>query len=176
MATKLNENGNKPHYNTDEYLKKFIPLVIKNAPEFNNFSIYDLKNNLELSEKEKLVFVDLTFKIRQHFISNGIAEMYGSRQIKLLDKGRDIKNGKEKIFGITINNDFINSNIGQVNHSSESSNNSQTINISNKENPKKKNNIIIKFWKLISENKLISGLLIIVILYIIKIVFGIELK
>ncbi|QNK78183.1 hypothetical protein H7F37_04200 [Winogradskyella sp. PAMC22761] len=176
MAIKLNENGNIPDYNTDEYLKKFIPLVIKYAPEFNNFSIYDLQNKLKLSKKEKLIFRDLTFKIRQHFVSNGIGEMYGSRQIKLLNKGRDIKNGTEKILGMTINNDFSNSNIGQVNHSSESSNNPQTINISNKENPKKKNNLIIKFLKIISENKLISGLLIIVILYIIKIVFGIELK
>jgi hypothetical protein len=33
-----------------------------------------------------------------------------------------------------------------------------------------------KLWKLISENKLISGLLIILILYLIKLYFGIDLK
>ncbi|MDH7914207.1 hypothetical protein [Winogradskyella sp. SYSU M77433] len=114
MGIKLGSYGQKPEYNTDEYLEKFIPLVIKHAPKYDNFSISDLKSDLNLSKNDQLIFSDLTFKIRQHFINNDIAEMYGSRQIKLLDKGRDIKNGNEKIFGVIINNDFSNSTIGTV--------------------------------------------------------------
>ena len=114
MGTKINAHGITPEYNADEYLKKFIPLVIKHAPEFNNFYISDLKTELNLSKTDQLIFSDLTFKIRQYFVSNGIAEMYGSRQIKLLDKGRNIKNGKEKILGKFIYNDFSNSSVGTL--------------------------------------------------------------
>ena len=114
MGIKLGAYGKKPEYNTDEYLKKFIPLVIKHAPKYDNFSISDLKTELNLSKNDQIIFSDLTFKIRQYFVSNGIAEMYGSHQIKLLDKGRDIKNGKEKILGNFIYNDFSNSSAGTL--------------------------------------------------------------
>lgn len=46
----------------------------------------------------------------------------------------------------------------------------------NPNNELKTNSIILKFWKLISENKLVSSLLVVIILWIIKEIFGIDLK
>lgn len=67
---------------------------------------------------------------------------------------------------------------GNVNQSSNNfSNNPITNNTTaNPNNDLKANSIILKFWKLISENKLISSLLVVVILWIIKEIFGINLK
>lgn len=71
--------------NRDQYLKKFIPLVIKNAPEFDNFSVNELHKSLKLSENDKNIFKDVTFYIRKHLVDNGIANMYGTRKITLTD-------------------------------------------------------------------------------------------
>jgi hypothetical protein len=71
--------------------------------------------------------------------------------------------------------------IGGNNHGIQSSkkNSHNPINISTNPNPiteLKANSIMLKFWKLISENKLISGLLIVIIFWVIKEKFGINLK
>lgn len=67
---------------------------------------------------------------------------------------------------------------GNVNQSSNNfSNNSITNNTTaNPTNESKTNSIILKFWKLISENKLISSLLLALILWAIKEIFGINFK
>lgn len=69
-----------------------------------------------------------------------------------------------------ITNDFSGSTIGQVNQSSSFSNSLQKINNNPKETITQKK----KFWELISENKLISGIILIIIGYLIKLIFGIE--
>jgi hypothetical protein len=114
MGIKLDSQVIIPEYNTDKKLDEFIPLVIKHAPKYDNFSISDLRTELNLSKTDQLIFNDLTLKIRQYFVRNDIAEMYGSNQIKLLDKGRNVKSGKEKILGKFIYNDFSNSSVGTL--------------------------------------------------------------
>jgi hypothetical protein len=91
----LNNYGVTPKYNKDEYLKKLIPLVIKNAPEFDNFSIFDLHEDLNLNKNDKIIFKDLSSEIRINLVERGIVKMYGSSQVKLTDDGRDKKNGTE---------------------------------------------------------------------------------
>ena len=71
--------------------------------------------------------------------------------------------------------------IGGNNHGTQSSNNfsnSPITNntIANPNNDRKANSIMLKFWKLISENKLISSLLLVIILWAIKEIFDINLK
>ena len=71
--------------------------------------------------------------------------------------------------------------IGGDNHGNQSSNNFSnnpiTNNtIANPNNDLKANSIMLKFWKLISENKLISSLLLVIILWAIKEIFNIDLK
>lgn len=95
MAIELNKYGKKLEYNPDEYLEKFIPLVLKECNEYTEFSVFDLGKKLNLSENDNLIFNDLTFKIRVYLIDNGLANLYGSSKIKLTDKGRDKKNGTE---------------------------------------------------------------------------------
>lgn len=67
------------------------------------------------------------------------------------------------------------------NYGNQSSNNFSNIpktnnTTANTNNDLKANSIILKFWKLISENKLISSLLVVIILWAIKEIFGINLK
>jgi len=71
--------------------------------------------------------------------------------------------------------------IGGDNHGTQSSNNFSnnpiTNNtIANPNNERKANSTMLKFWKLISENKLISSLLLVLILWAIKEIFSINLK
>lgn len=176
MAIESNRHGIIPEYNPDEYLEKFIPLVLKECNEYTEFSVFELGKKLNLSEKDNLIFNDLTFRIRVHLIDNDLATLHGSRMVKLTEKGRDVKNGKEKIFGVVINNDFSNSTIGQYNQSSNFSNSPQTNNMTANNNADLKTKSIIKFWKLISENKLISSIVLIIILYLIKVIFGIDFR
>lgn len=72
-------------------------------------------------------------------------------------------------------NYFIGENKGIVNQSSNFSNSPQTANTTAKTQPTTQKNFIKKFWKLISENKLISSIILAIILYLVKIFFGIEL-
>lgn len=74
-----------------------------------------------------------------------------------------------------ITNDFSGSTIGQINQSSNFSNSPQTSNINANTTPTHQKNFIKKFWELISENKLISSMILAIILYVVKIIFGIEL-
>lgn len=91
MSIELNKYGIISEFNKDEYLKRFIPLVIEYAPNFDSFSIFDLQESLDLSESDKKIYETLIFDIRKYFVENGIAKMYGSRQITLTDKGRNLK-------------------------------------------------------------------------------------
>ena len=82
----------------------------------------------------------------------------------------------KKLNSENITNNFNGATIGIVNHESNFSNSPITNNTT--QNPKselKTNSITLKFWKLISENKLISSLILAVILFAIKRIFNIEL-
>ena len=72
-------------------------------------------------------------------------------------------------------NYFIGENKGIVNQSSNFSNSPQTNNTVATTQSTSQKNFIKKFWKLISENKLISSIILAIILYIVKLIFGIEL-
>jgi len=97
MAIKLGAYGKKPEYNTDEYLKKFIPLVIKHAPEYDNFSLRDLTDKMKLSNKDKLVFDDneMQYDLKIKLKEVGYVNIFGNGSVSLTDKGRDKKNGTE---------------------------------------------------------------------------------
>ena len=97
MGIKLGAHGQKPEYNTDEYLKKFIPLVIKLAPEFDNFSLRDLTDKMKLSDKEKSIYNDNEFlyDLKTKLKEVGLANVFGNGSLSLTDKGRDKKNGTE---------------------------------------------------------------------------------
>jgi hypothetical protein len=134
----------------DKQLKKFISLVIKNAPEYDNFSIHELHKALELTEYEKKQYINLTFEIRKHLVDNDLATMYGSRKVILTEKGRELKNGTSKKPQISISNDFRNSQIGNLIQSSENIDlkspiTQKTKNTTDK-HPKTKSNIEILSW------------------------------
>lgn len=65
-------------------------------------------------------------------------------------------------------------NKGYANQSSSFSNSPQTNSITENQNQASKKNFIMKVWKLVSENKLISSIISVIILYLIKIYFKIE--
>ena len=87
-----------------------------------------------------------------------------------------IKNKELKSENKNITYNITESTIGQLNHESNFSNSPITNNTT--QNPKselKINSPILKFWKLISENKLISSFVLALILFAIKKTFNIEL-
>jgi hypothetical protein len=97
MGIKLGVYGKKPEYDTDEYLTRFIPLVVKHAPEYDNFSLRDLTDKMKLSKKDKLVFDDneMQYDLKTKLIEVGYASVFGNGSVSLTDKGRDKKNGIE---------------------------------------------------------------------------------
>ncbi|WP_026713829.1 hypothetical protein [Flavobacterium daejeonense] len=117
---------------------------------------------------------------------NIISEQKSSRTLKIndkisFDKLIDLKSlsefekwhfNKEKSIVYNIND----STIGQINQSSNFSNTPQTNNITANNKADLKTKTIVKFWKLISENKLISTIIFALIIYLIKLIWGIDLK
>ena len=95
MAIELNKYGKKPEYNPDEYFKKFIPLIIKNAPEYDNFWLHNLVKGFKLSKTDQLIFDDMEHDLKVKLDSIGLAKLYPNGLVCLTDKGRDKKNGTE---------------------------------------------------------------------------------
>lgn len=69
-----------------------------------------------------------------------------------------------------------NSNLGQINNHSNVKGSNISIDNEKVESTKKKESVFFKFWNLISENKLISGLILAIIFFIIKEYLGINIK
>lgn len=94
-------------------------------------------------------------------------------ELRMEDKSSETKETKVLTNNFNGNIVYTEGNLsGNVSQSSNNLYNTAT-------NPKtelKADSVIMKFWKLISENKLISSLLVIIILWIIKEMFGINLK
>ncbi len=102
------------------------------------------------------------------FIENG-----GFKEYYKLKRQKELENKKPNVIAENY--------IGGDNYGNQSSNsfsnNPSTINtIANPSNELKTNSVMLKFWKLTSENKLISGLLLVIILWAIKKYFNIDLK
>jgi len=159
----LNFGKSKPLYESD--IKKAL-----------NCEKNDIKNALTLAEQKH----NLIIKHGRYIDSEkGLSLTSFGKDVKDKDgwikyiENKDLDNDK---FNLNINNDFRDSTIGQVNQSSNFSNSPQTINTTAKSIKDHKKGFIIRFWKLISENKLVSGILLIVIVYLIKVIFGIDLK
>ncbi|MGY0393336.1 hypothetical protein ACW5R3_12360 [Bizionia sp. KMM 8389] len=157
---------------TDETLKylddlkngKPIPLT-KDSPNEISELIINLKNLGFLYKPNKYTYAS-EFNNRK-YLTKLIELKSWSEFLNWLDEQKTDSN---------IVNDFSGSTIGQVNQSSNFSNSPQTNNITANNKADLKTKPIIKFWKLISENKLISSIIFVIILYLIKVIFGIDLK
>ncbi|MCC9061436.1 YjcQ family protein [Flavobacterium piscisymbiosum] len=120
-----------------------------------------LKNALSNLKKEKYI------KCRVITNENIVAKIE-FKGIKYLEE-----DSREKVKSTIIAENYIAGN----NYGNQSSNNSITSNTTiNPKTEVKASSLILNIWKLISENKLISGLLVVVILWAIKEIFGIDLK
>lgn len=120
-----------------------------------------LKNALSNLKKEKY--------IKCRIITNGnIVAKIEFKGIKYLEE-----DSREKIKSPIIVENYIAGN----NYGNQLSNNSITNNTTiNPKTEVKASSLIVNIWKLISENKLISSLLVVGILWAIKELFGIDLK
>lgn len=156
-------------YETLKYLEdlkngKSIPLT-KDSPNEISDLIINLKNLGFLYKHNKYTYAS-EFNNRK-YLTKLIELKSWTEFLDWLDK----QNTDSSIV-----NDFSGSTIGQVNQSSNFSNSPQTNNITANNKADLKTKPIIKFWKLISENKLISSIIFVIILYLIKVIFGIDLK
>ncbi len=86
------------------------------------------------------------------------------------------ENPTENNLGVVNNLKITNSTINQLNNSSNISNSPASFSV-NSEKPKEtEKSLLNKIWHLISENKLLSSIILIILVFVIKKFFGIELK
>lgn len=134
-----------------EYLRYVTKSNILVHTKQNNTDIYELivflKSYKIISKKEN----SNSFEVSDGFMFDKLLELKSIHEFKLW------YSQKEK----SINNDFRNSTIGQVNQSSTVLSNTKLNNRTKSSKVALKNGFMLKFWKLISENKLISSIILI---------------
>lgn len=173
-------------YNLDELIELNLKLLY-NAPnmymwriDFRNEKGQKIQDSLRFAkilDKKGLIDLEPGKKFRCELTEFGKKIVINGGWINYLEMEKEnILKEANKISTIIAENYIAGDNYG--NQSSNSfSNNPTTINtIANPSNELKKNSVILKFWKLTSENKLISGLLLVIILWVIKKYFNIDLK
>jgi hypothetical protein len=140
--------------------------ILKYLSENDNGEYVDVSN---LSDDKKLLKTKLNGLSKEKLISysSGIDLRFGNGdnikvdeiRAKIEFKGTEYLNklGSENK---NITNTFNNSTINQLNQESNFSNSPTNI---NETATQEKNSFIVKFWKLITENKLISGLILVII-------------
>lgn len=172
-------------------IENFTNLILMNCPKFEMFYLYEIINKLNLDKTKERQFNVLTLEVTSllkeydliknvpntsgyfKLSQNGLLakEKGGYFQYVEFIKNKELNsNNKSTIYNI---NESV---IGQLNHESNFSKSPMRNNTT--QNPKselKTNLPILKFWKLISENKLISSLILVLILFAIKRIFNIEL-
>jgi hypothetical protein len=174
---------------------KYFNIVLSEIENFEEFSsgviLFKILEPNEKIQQEVIEFnklvesVDLFARNEDFFIKKGNNGWHsltpeGKKAKKLggyLEYEKYINKKELESERLLVNNGNIIQGDNYGNQSSSNfSNNPQTNNIIANKKPTEKKNLIIKFWKLISENKLIAGILILVILYILKVKFGIDLR
>jgi hypothetical protein len=180
---------------TDDLLYKYLDILILEAeiaePNISNNILYE--KYISPTETEKYDFLEFCDKVV--LLGNKLSYFkYISKEpnwFELTDKGilakekgghlkyKKFINDKEleKLKPKIIAENYI----GGDNYGTQSSNNFSNSPITNNTiaNPnidRKANSLILKFWKLISENKLISSLLLVIILWAVNKIFGINFK
>ena len=180
---------------TEENLYKYLNILIIDAEiaESNHASTILQEKHIFPVENEKYEYlefcgrlVSLGHKLKYFNLKNKEYEWFDltEKGIEAKEKGGHFKyldfiqNKKlEKIKPTIVAENYIGGNNNGT-QSSKKFSNSPIINntTANPSNDRNKNSIILKFWKLISENKLISSLLLVTILWAIKEIFNINLK
>ena len=128
------------------------------------FELVDFLKNLDIIKKN-----DGSYSIRGFEMKEKIEKLIEFEDISIFNDWLSSESLKPKI-----KFEFNNSNVGQINNSSNVSGNA-VINFNTKSEPQK-DTFLIKLWKLISENKLISTLVAGIIFYLISEFFGIKIK
>ena len=175
----------------DNEIENFANLIIINCSKFEMFCLNDIISELSLdSNKEKQfnsIILDTTNLLKEYDFINIVPNTSGYFKLSqngLLAKEKGgyfkyvefIKNRELESNTSNVTYNINESVIGQLNHESNFSNSPITNNTT--QNPKselKTNSPILKFWKLISENKLISSFILALVLFAIKKMFNIEL-
>lgn len=159
--------------------------ILKYLSENDNGKYIKVSNisedKLLLKSKIKNLTEDNFIYSKNTYLKIKIGNVNSSNEIqmpvcKIQSKGIEYLKNLDKKTESNITNNFNGSTIGQLNQESNFSNSPITNNTT--QNPKselKINSPILKFWKLISENKLISSLILALILFVIKKSFNIEL-
>lgn len=149
-----------------QYLKDFKKNKLATCGKSTDFEIQELVADLKLlniiSEQKNSRTLEITNKI-------SFDKLIDLKSLSEFEKWH-LDKDKSIVYNVK------DSTIGQINQSSNFSNTPQTNNITANNKSDLKTKSIIKFWKLISENKLISSIIFVVILYLIKVIFGIDLK
>ncbi|WBX71786.1 hypothetical protein [Tenacibaculum retecalamus] len=133
----------------------------QNNTDINELIVF-LKSYKIISKKEN----SNSFEISDGVMFDKLLELKSIDEFKLWYSQKD-KN--------TFNNDFRNSTIGQVNQSSTVFGDTKLNNRTDSSKVALKNGFMLKFWKLISENKLISSIIMLIIIFLLKKYYNIDL-
>lgn len=137
-------------------------------------NISNLKQRLKELKNEKLISYRTGYNMT---LGDGSSINEKKLEAKIVFKGKEYLNMLEKDNKSVVIENYI----GGDNYGNQSRNNFSNNPIINNTTAKpssefKQKSIILKFWKLISENKLISGFLLVVIFWVIKKYFNIDFK
>ena len=170
------ENGDESKTGMENTLEYKILKYLKDNENGKPISLDNFHKNESLLKSKISELVKLKHITKVAELSLGTELSVKGLRCKITPNGIKYLNEIESKNKTTIN---IENFIGRDNYGNQSSNFSnspQTINNNANSKPAEKKNLIIRFWKLISENKLIAGILILVILYVLKVKFGIDLR
>lgn len=177
--------------NTEQDINKLIDINLRlicnnNSKEEYYISFKDEKGNqidpldldpktiaLEMEEKGLIWMNDENCKLKS--LGQEVCKNGGWLKHLELEKERIMKEKEEN--RATVNNtiNIRGNNKGNLVQSSSLSKSPLTTNITANTNPHIHKNLIMKSWKLISENPLVSGLILAIVLYAIKVIFKIDL-
>lgn len=168
------------------YIKKYFDDIIRNAPPFEHFGVHNLiKSIYGFNSPDSLRFNEVAEMVECEMMRSGGFEKYGSWQYLIDDDFQSNYINPPSYTDYTPTHNIYNYHApvinestisnAQINQDSRFENSPNTISAA--ENPKKKENhsIFFKFWDLVSNNKIVSGITLAVILYLIKQWFGITL-
>lgn len=183
MAVQIN-SWNPPNCYPElkgEYIDKYYDLVLIKAPENQSFSMHELYD-FPLQSEERSWYNIVSHDVMVALISDDLIKFETGSNIYL----RLTTKGKNKRKGINENHTVVNVGkiVGGDNYENISaknlninSKNPTTNNATENTTPKsQKNSIMLMFWKLISQNQLVSSVILAILLWAIKVIFDIDLK
>ncbi len=84
-----NQQGLPVEHNDGDF-KRFISLILENAPKYKKFKLHELKRVLNLSKREKAIFSELSRDMRVYLVENNLAKQTERLKLLLIEKENSV--------------------------------------------------------------------------------------